>query len=183
MLLVIHPTIADVKSSEEADVLIDDYHFFVVAPQERNQDKVWMPEDPNVAMERLQIGLRIFGIVVESQFGLQKQNDVNFDPSLGNSSEHVVQSCFAFQTVGTKQQEERSEHPVGYEHFLLGVEQLGMNITKVIFTVDVELALAVFALASKASKSIDFKVVVFREGKLHRTNEQHKGKEIVGEEL
>lgn len=60
MAVIIEPPIADIQPSDEPYPLIDDHYLLMVAPQERDHYKGWVPEDFDVGMQGLQI---VFGVL------------------------------------------------------------------------------------------------------------------------
>lgn len=102
----------------------------MMAPKERNDDVIRMPDDFDIPMKTHEVFLCVLTIIVDSHLRLLIQYDVNYHTSVCGILQHLVQPILGVLKVlilllilhlVADQQEVRGDHPIRYEDILLRV--------------------------------------------------------------
>lgn len=126
--------IAQIQTSKEGYLLINDDDLLVVAP-EGWQNDIRVANDLDIRPHSLEYLFSVDGLV-RNKGGLPVYQNVNFDPSLSEPLNQMVEPVFqVIALAGPHQVELRRYPPSGNQHFLLGTLHDASHFTKILLPI------------------------------------------------
>ncbi len=119
MLRVVHTPITEIQPTQKPNILVNYDDLLVVAPEERNQNEVWVSQYSDVWVQGLQVRFCVLRVVIKGKFGLQEYYYVDLYISLSSLFENPVQSVLTIHVFRPDQHKIRRYHPISYENLLL----------------------------------------------------------------
>lgn len=162
MLLSIPSAITKIQSSQKCNFLINDYNFFMMAPQKRNKYEIRMPQDLDIGIHFLQIIFNKLWIIIQGYLRLHVQNNINLNPLHCNIFKDIIQPTVSIRQLRRSfQLEIWCHHPVSDVHVLFCLKDFLLDSSEVLFAVDVVICMTVLLYRGKAFISVEVFVWAF----------------------
>lgn len=121
MFMCVPPSETNVQPTHKSNFLVNYDHFFVMTPKLRYCN-IWVPIHFDVFVQRLQVFLDVFRIVVDQHRWLHEADDEYFYSSFSQSAKDSIKSKFSFVDISWPfQQEIGCDHPPSNTNLLFGL--------------------------------------------------------------
>lgn len=154
ILLHFEPPETKVNATHVNHFPVDDAHFLVMGPKVNEKTRV--TNDLDVGVLLLEILLNVVGGVIESVFDLSVNDDVNLYSLPGQLGKHFVKPGLLVLLARPHEMDFGREEPIVDEDFSPGLDQVIVNVLKVVppVSVDVKVDVAVVLDFAKTSESV-----------------------------
>ena len=154
MLWSVPSAVTNVKAAHETDFLINDDHFFMMAPELWNCN-IGMSVNLDIFVHAFKVLLDVFWVIIDKKWRFHKTNYVNLNSSFSQPFQNIIKPVLCIIYIGRPFEHEiRRNHPSSNAYLFLGFHQFVVKIFVISASIAVEFSITRFSLLSVAVKPV-----------------------------